>query len=110
MTARLWHGYTSPENADNYEQLLREEIFPSIEQMKVKGYKAINLFRRPLDKEVEFITIMYFESLEAVKKFAGEDYEKSYVPPSARKILSRHDEKSQHYEIRLVNEYYGNEL
>ena len=99
MIARIWHGYTTFENADAYENLLRTEVFPSIERKSVKGYKKISLLMRILDKEVEFITIMLFDDIQSVKQFVGEDYEMSYVPEKAREILSRHDERSQHYEI-----------
>jgi antibiotic biosynthesis monooxygenase (ABM) superfamily enzyme len=99
MISRIWHGWTTPENADVYENLLITEIFPTIASKGVSGYRGIQLLKRQLPGEVEFITIMRFDSLEAVKQFAGEDYEKSYVPAKARKVLSRHDEKSQHYEI-----------
>ena len=100
MISRIWHGWTTLDNADTYENLLRTEIFPAIASKKVTGYRGIQLLRRQLDDEVEFITIMKFDSLEAVKQFAGEDYEKSVVPDKARKVLSRHDDSSQHYEIR----------
>ncbi len=100
MISRIWHGWTTPENADIYENLLKTEIFPGIASKKVSGYRGIQLFRRPLDSEIEFITIMWFESWDAVKQFAGEDYEKAYVPPKARNVLSRYDDRSQHYEIR----------
>jgi hypothetical protein len=102
MIARLWHGYTSYENADAYEDLLRKEVFPSIESKNVKGYRKISLLKRKLETEVEFITIMLFDDIQSVKQFIGEDYERSYVPENARAILSRHDERSQHYEV--VNE------
>ena len=81
MIGRIWHGWTKPKNADKYEQLLKEEIFPAIGARKVNGYKGIQLFRRPLDNEIEFITIMWFASLDAVRVFAGEDYEVGVVPP-----------------------------
>ena len=100
MIFRIWHGWTTPENADTYESLLKKEIFPAIASQNVSGYRGIYLLRRKLGEEVEFITIMQFDSLEAVKQFAGEDYEKSYVPDKARKVLSRHDDKSQHYEMK----------
>ena len=100
MISRIWHGWTTLENADIYENLLKTEIFPKIASKNVSGYRGIQLLRRPLSDAVEFITIMQFDSLEAVKQFAGEDYEKSYVPDKARSVLSRHDERSQHYEIR----------
>ena len=98
MISRIWHGWTTHENADKYEELLKSEIFPSIEKKNVNGYRKISLLKRVLEKEVEFITIMLFDNLEAVKEFVGEDHERSYVPESARKVLMRHDEKSQHYE------------
>jgi hypothetical protein len=100
MISRIWHGWTTQENADIYENLLKTEIFPGIASKNVSGYRGIQLFRRPLDSEIEFITIMWFESWDAVKQFAGEDYEKAYVPPKARNVLSRYDYRSQHYEIR----------
>lgn len=103
MIARIWHGWTSFENANTYEKLLKNEIFPSIEKRNIKGYKKISLLRCSLEKEVEFITIMVFDDLSAVKEFAGEEYEKSYVPQKAQKVLLRHDKTSQHYEI--INEF-----
>ena len=105
MIGRIWHGWTIPENADKYERLLKEEIFPGIAAKKVAGYRAIQLFRRPLENEIEFITIMWFDSWDAVKKFAGQDHEKAYVPPAARDVLERFDDRSQHYEIKERIEY-----
>jgi antibiotic biosynthesis monooxygenase (ABM) superfamily enzyme len=100
MIFRIWHGWTTPENADIYENLLKKEIFPTIASKNISGYRGIQLLRRQLSSEVEFITIMQFDSLAAVKQFAGEDYEESYVPDKARKVLSRHDKRSQHYELK----------
>jgi len=100
MIGRIWHGWTTPENADRYERLLREEIFPEIEAKGVAGYRGVQLLRRAVDDEVEFVTLMWFESWQAVKQFAGEDYERAYVPTRAREVLSRFDERSQHYELR----------
>ena len=100
MIARIWRGWTTPENADVYENLLKTEIFPGIASKNVAGYRGIQLYRRALNGEVEFMTIMWFDSWEAVRDFAGEEYEKAYVPAKAREVLSRFDERSQHYEIR----------
>lgn len=100
MISRIWHGYTSPANADAYEDLLREEIFVGIRGRKIPGFREIQLFRRDLGAEVEFITVMWFDSLDAVRAFAGPDYEACVVPPKARAILSRFDQRSQHYEVR----------
>lgn len=105
MIGRIWHGWTTPENADVYETLLKTEIFPGIAAKGARGYRGIQLFRRSLGKEVEFVTIMWFDSWEAVKQFAGEDYERAYVPAKAREILARFDERSQHYEIRQKLDY-----
>jgi heme-degrading monooxygenase HmoA len=101
MICRIWHGYTIFENADVYENLLRDEIFTGIKNRNIKGYKGIQLLRRNIGQETEFITIMWFDSREAVKEFAGEDYEKAVVPEKAQKILSRFDKKSQHYDVRI---------
>lgn len=100
MIGRIWHGWTTPQNADTYEALLKEEIFTGIENRQINGFQGVQLFRRDLDSEVEFVTIMWFDSLEAVREFAGEDYEQAVVPPKARAVLARFDARSQHYQIR----------
>lgn len=100
MISRVWHGYTSPAKADAYESLLKEEIFVGIRGRKIAGFREIQLFRRDLGPEVEFITVMWFDSLDAVRTFAGPDYEACVVPPKARAILSHFDLRSQHYEVR----------
>jgi heme-degrading monooxygenase HmoA len=101
MISRIWHGWTTPANADAYEALLRSEIFAGIQGRHIEGYRGIQLFRRSLDGEVEFITVMYFETLAAVRAFAGEDYEAAVVPPKARALLARFDPRSQHYEVKV---------
>src|SRR5512147_1967436 len=75
MICRIGHGYTAQENANAYEALLMNEIFVGIQDRQIKGYRGIQLLRRSLNDKVEFITIMRFESLDAVRAFAGEDYE-----------------------------------
>ena len=99
MISRLWHGWTTPANADAYQRLLRDEIFPDILAWKIEGFRTIRLLRRDIGGEVEFITDMVFDSLDAVKAFAGPDYEHGVVPPKARALLARFDATSQHYEI-----------
>ena len=103
MISRIWHGWTSFENADAYESLLKSEIFIGIINRKIAGFKKIQLLRRAINNEVEFVTIMWFDSLEAVHTFAGEDYELAVVPPKARALLSRFDDRSQHYEVKAEN-------
>ncbi|MEP1151811.1 MAG: antibiotic biosynthesis monooxygenase [Balneola sp.] len=100
MIARIWHGWTSPENADMYYQILTEEVIPQIESFKMEGYRKIEVLRREHPEETEFITIMYFDSLELVKQFMGEDYQTAHIPAAAQKVLKRWDERSQHYEIK----------
>jgi antibiotic biosynthesis monooxygenase (ABM) superfamily enzyme len=105
MIIRIWHGYTVPENADAYEALLKREIFHGIEAKGIPGFEGIDLLRRPLGDEVEFITAMRFRSLEDIKTFVGEDYEEAYVPDAARRVLKRFDARSQHYELRESRRY-----
>lgn len=100
MIARVWHGWTAPGDAAEYERLLREEIFPEIAARGVAGYRGVDLLRRDEGDEVEFVTVMWFDSLAAVRKFAGEEYETAYVPPKARAVLSRFDRRSAHFDVR----------
>jgi hypothetical protein len=100
MISRIWHGWTTPAKADAYEELLKREIFTGIRGRRILGFQSIQLFRRDLGGEVEFVTVMWFDSLESVRIFAGDDYEAAVVPPAARALLSRFDARSQHYEVR----------
>jgi len=100
MISRIWHGWTTPGNADKYEALLKEEIFVGIQNRQIRGFNGIQLLRREFGQEIEFVTIMLFDSLDSIREFAGEDYEVAVVPEKARAVLSRFDERSQHYEIR----------
>ena len=100
MISRIWHGWTTPENADVYESLLMSEIFQGIQAREIAGYRGIHLLRRDHGDEVEFVTIMWFDTLESVRSFAGEDYEIAVVPEKARAVLSRFDERSRHYEVK----------
>jgi len=101
MISRIWHGWTAPRNGDAYEDLLREEVFTGIKARRIEGFRTIQLLRRTAGDEIEFVTIMEFDSLDAVRVFAGEDYEAAVVPPEARALLTRFDARSQHYEIRI---------
>lgn len=102
MIARLWHGWTLPENADRYEKLLREEVFPGIKKKKIKGFQRIELLRSDEEeRETSFVTIMWFDDLDSVKEFAGEDYKTAYVPDEASKLLHRYDRTSTHYEVMI---------
>lgn len=100
MIARVWHGWTTPEQADTYDTLLREEVFPGILARGIAGFQRIELYRRPLGAEVEFMTVMWFDLAEAIAAFAGTDPEAAYVPDAARRVLSRFDQRAAHLEFR----------
>jgi heme-degrading monooxygenase HmoA len=99
MICRLWRGWTTPENASAYEAIVREEVIPEIEAQGIPGFVSIDLMRRPMEDGVQFATLMWFDDLEAVKAFVGDDYEVAHVPERARKVLSRFDERSAHFEV-----------
>jgi len=102
MIARIWHGHTKPEHAGDYEALLKPELLPGIST--VKGYRGSYLLRREAENEVEFITIMLWDSIDAIRAVAGPDYETAVIPEERRKYLSRHDAKSAHYEIASIHQ------
>lgn len=102
---RIWHGWTTRENADVYEHILRTEVFPAIEAKGIAGYRGIELLRRERGDEIEFVTVMTFDALRNVIDFQGEDYRRAYVPDAARKVLERWDQTSDHYEVRESRAY-----
>src|SRR5918996_3481854 len=99
MICRLWRGWTSPENADAYERIVRGEVIPGIEGRRIPGFRHIDLMKRELGDEVEFQTLMWFDSLDAIKAFMGEDYAVSHVPAAAQAVLLRFDDRAVHYEV-----------
>lgn len=99
MICRLWRGWTTPENADAYERIVRGEVIPGIEARRIPGFQHIDLMRRELGDEVEFQTLMWLDSLDAIKAFMGEDYAVSHVPPAAQAVLKRFDERAMHFEV-----------
>ena len=101
MICRMWHGWTSRAHADAYETLLRDEVFRGIASRLKEGFRGIELLRRAADDEVEFVTLMWFDSIDAVRAFAGPDYEQAVVPPAARRLLARFDDRSSHFEVRI---------
>jgi len=105
MIARIWHGRTRPENADAYESMLKPELLPGIS--KVPGYRGGYVLRRSLAGEVEFITIMIWDSVDAIRAVAGPNYTQSIIPENRLKYLSRHDEHAEHYEIQSIQGLVG---
>jgi heme-degrading monooxygenase HmoA len=99
MICRIWHGWTTKENAPAYERIVRGEVIPGIEERHIPGFRSIDLVRRDAGDEVEFATIMWFDDLEAIRAFMGHDYAVAHVPETARAVLSRFDERSTHYEV-----------
>ena len=99
MICRQWRGWTTLENADAYERIVRDEVIRGIEGRHISGFLHIDLIKRDLDDEVEFQTLMWFDSLDAIKAFMGEDYSVSHVPGPARAVLKRFDERAAHYEV-----------
>jgi antibiotic biosynthesis monooxygenase (ABM) superfamily enzyme len=95
IITRIWHGWTTPTNADAYEHLLVSHVLPEIH--RVAGYLGAELLRGDRGAEVEFVTITRFDSWEAVSRFAGDDLTAAVVPPEARELLSRFDEHAEHF-------------
>jgi antibiotic biosynthesis monooxygenase (ABM) superfamily enzyme len=98
MIARIWHGWTKHRDAKAYEQMLRVEIFPNIAAREIKGYRGAELFIHEDGEEVEFVTLLRFDSLDAVKEFAGEDETKPVIYPKAEALIVRM-EKARHYRV-----------
>ena len=101
MIARIWHGWTKPENAKAYEDMLRDEIFPGIVRRNIKGYRGAELFIHEDGNETGFVTLLRFDSMEAVKEFAGMDESKPVIYPKAEGLLTRMDERSHHYGVAI---------
>ena len=99
MICRVWRGCTTKDNADAYERIVRREVIPGIEARHISGFRHIDLMKRDLGEEVEFQTCMWFDSLDAIKSFVGEDYSVSHVPPEARAVLKSFDSHAARYEV-----------
>lgn len=105
MIARVWYGYTKPEHADAYEALLKPELLPGIS--KVRGYLGSYLLRKSLDTEVEFITIMLWESIDAIRAVAGPDHETAVIPKDRLQYLAHYDARATHYEVASIHGLAG---
>jgi heme-degrading monooxygenase HmoA len=102
VIARVWRGWTAEKDADAYERFLREELFPQVRRLE--GFRGAHILRRSApDREVEFITVTLFESLDAVRAFAGEDYETPVIEPEADRLLSHYEERAVHYDDLVVD-------
>jgi heme-degrading monooxygenase HmoA len=99
MIDRVWHGWAPRQNADAYEDFLRMTFLPAIH--RIPGYRGARVLRRDQGEEVEFVTVTSFDSIEAIRAFAGEDWEAAHVAPTARKLLSRFDTRCDHYRVAI---------
>jgi hypothetical protein len=100
MIARLWKGWTTPENADAYEKLLRETVLPGLQL--IAGYRGGYVLRQDGSDEVEFAVLNLFDSLDAVRAFAGADYAVPVFEPDARQLLSKVEPIARHYEVKAT--------
>lgn len=99
MMARIWRGWARAADADRYETLFRDEVLPAVTR-GVSGYRRTELLRRSVGDEVEFTTIFYFDSMEAIRAFAGDPMDRAVVPAAVQDLLIRFDETVTHHELR----------
>jgi len=102
MIARVWHGSTKPEHADAYESHLKPELLPGLRQKK--GFRGSYLLRRAAGDEIEFITIILWDSIDDVRAIAGPDYEKAVIPEDRLPLLTRYDARAAHYDVVSTSE------
>lgn len=102
---RVWHGWTTKDNADAYQNVLQNEVIPGIEAKQIAGLRKFEILRLELEAEVEFVTIISFDSLQDVIAFQGQDYQKAYLPDAAQKVLKRWDLEIPHYDLIETREY-----
>jgi len=100
VICRMWHGWTSEANASAYKDFLLHELFPEVErELRGQGYLGYDLLQTSRDAEVEFVTLLWFESLDAVRAFAGDLYEAPVIHEKAKKLLSHYDQRTDHFTV-----------
>jgi antibiotic biosynthesis monooxygenase (ABM) superfamily enzyme len=99
MICRVWRGWTAPANAASYQRVLLESVIPGIEARCIPGFCHIDVLRRDGGMEVEFTTLMWFDSIDSVRNFMGADYTVSHVPKEARAVLARFDAHAEHFQV-----------
>ena len=97
---RTWKGWTTLENAAIYEEMLINEVFPEVRSKGVTGLEKVSISTTERKGEVEFFLVLQFDSWDSVEMFAGEDYEKAYIPDNAKRVLSRYQETAEHFELK----------
>ena len=102
MIGRLWHGTCAPADVDANEDHLRRATLPALRE--IAGYEGGYVLRREAGGGVDFLVLTLWASLDAVRAFAGDDYELAVVPPEAERLLARFDERAVHYDVALAPE------
>jgi heme-degrading monooxygenase HmoA len=102
VICRTWNGWTTPDDADAYEHVVSTEVLPGIAAMGISGFRGVHLLRRDLEDEVEFTTLIWFDSIDSVRDFMGDDCSVAHVPPNAQAVLSRWDDRADHHEVRMT--------
>ena len=98
MIARLWRGWAANEqNANLYEEFLRSTFLPPLKE--IDGYHGVSVLRRNVGDEIEFVTITRFSSVDAIRRFAGDDYEAAHVAPRAKELLKHFDARCLHLDL-----------
>jgi heme-degrading monooxygenase HmoA len=100
MIARHWRGWTTTANADAYENLLKTKVMPDLKT--IEGYRGGYILRSEEPDQTEFVVVNFFESLDAIKRFAGEEYATPVFEPEARALLCRIEPVARHYEVRAA--------
>jgi heme-degrading monooxygenase HmoA len=96
VVTRMWRGWARAEDADRYHRHYRSEVMAVLRQ--VPGFRGARLLRRTVGEETEFVSLTFFDDLEAIRRFAGPDYETAVVAAQAREVLIRYDDRVAHYE------------
>ncbi|HEX2031854.1 MAG TPA: antibiotic biosynthesis monooxygenase [Actinomycetota bacterium] len=100
MIGRIWHGWTTRENADAYQRYLEGEALPGSES-RAPGYRGVYVLRRDDGDAVEFVTLTLWDSLDAIETLVGGDRDAAYLPIEERELLDRFDERVVHYDVVL---------
>ncbi len=98
MIARHWTGLAKKERADDYIAHLQNDTFKQL--LNIDGFLKASILRRETEEGVEFLIITEWETFDAIKQFAGTNYETAVVPEIAQRMMIRYDEKVKHYEIK----------
>ena len=99
MIARHWRGWTKLQDAGVYEELIKTKVFPQLK--KIKGYRGGYVLRSDAAEESEFVVLNFFDSLDSVRQFAGQNFAVPVFEPEAKRLLTRFDTIVNHYEVRV---------